>query len=65
VKLEINGISRDVAATTLAGVIDDLLGTSRGSAAVVDGAVIPRSLWATFPLCDGQHVELITAVQGG
>jgi len=64
-RLEINGASHEVAATTLAEVIDQQLGTSRGSAAVVDGAVIPRSQWTTFPLRDGQRVELITAVQGG
>ena len=64
-RLEINGAARDVSATTLAGVIEDVLGTSRGSAAVVDGAVIPRSQWETFGLRDGQRVELITAVQGG
>ena len=64
-RLEINGASHEVAATTLAEVIDQQLGTSRGSAAVVDGDVIPRSQWTTFPLRDGQRVELITAVQGG
>ena len=35
------------------------------SAAVVDGEVVPRSTWTSFRLRDGQHVELITAVQGG
>jgi sulfur carrier protein len=64
-RLEINGTERDVTATTLAGVIDDLLGNSRGSAAVVDGAVVPRSQWQTFDLREGQRLELITAVQGG
>jgi thiamine biosynthesis protein ThiS len=65
VRLEINGTDRDVTATTLAGVIDDVLGTRRGSAAVVDGTVVPRSLWASFALREGQRLELIMAVQGG
>jgi len=64
-RLEINGVDREVASTSLSGVVVDLLGNSRGSAVVVDGAVIPRSQWETFPLREGQRVELITAVQGG
>lgn len=64
-KLEINGNVRDVAAPTLAALIDETLGTSRGSAAIVDGTVVPRSQWQTFALSPGQRIELITAVQGG
>ncbi|NHN57331.1 sulfur carrier protein ThiS [Calidifontibacter sp. DB0510] len=36
-----------------------------GVALAVDGSVVPRSLWATTELADGQQVELVTAVQGG
>ena len=61
----INGTSKDVAAKTVAELIEAALGTSRGSAVVVDGVVVPRSQWPTFPLTDGQQIELITAVQGG
>ena len=65
-KLEVNGTVRSVPdALTLDLLIDIVLGTSRGSAAVVDGTVVPRSEWATLALRDGQLVELITAVQGG
>ena len=65
-KLEINGSSREVGdGLTLGALIDDELGSSRGSAAVVDGSVVPRSEWPALELRDGQHVELITAVQGG
>ena len=64
-RLEINGAQRDVSTATLAGVIAEVLGSSRGSAAIVDGAVVPRSQWQTFELRDGQRLELITAVQGG
>jgi len=45
--------------------MSDLTGSTRGSAAVVDGAVVPRREWPDFALQDGQVVELITAVQGG
>ena len=64
-RLEINGADRDVSAVTLAELIDEVFGTRRGSAAVVDGTVIPRSHWPTLALRDGQRIELITAVQGG
>lgn len=50
---------------TVAALIQELAGTTRGSAVVVDGAVVPRGTWQTFALRDGQEVELITAVQGG
>jgi sulfur carrier protein len=49
----------------VATLIEALAGTTRGSAVVVDGAVVPRGDWQTFALRDGQEVELITAVQGG
>jgi sulfur carrier protein len=50
---------------TLAALMTELTGSTRGSAAVVDGEVVPRGDWARFTLHDGQVVELITAVQGG
>jgi sulfur carrier protein len=62
----VNGRRQDVAEpATVATLIEALTGTTRGSAVVIDGAVIPRSDWPTFSLRDGQEVELITAVQGG
>ena len=38
---------------------------NRGSAAAVDGTVVPRGTWDTFVLSDGPSVEVLTAVQGG
>jgi sulfur carrier protein len=37
----------------------------RGVAAAVDGEVVPRGEWSTTRLSDGQHVEVLQAVQGG
>jgi sulfur carrier protein len=51
--------------TTLAALMTELTGSTRGSAAIVDGAVVPRQEWSEFQLREGQVVELITAVQGG
>jgi sulfur carrier protein len=38
---------------------------ARGVAVAVDGEVVPRGQWDGFALRDGQHVEVLQAVQGG
>ena len=39
---------------------------SRGGIAVaVDGEVVPRGEWGADRLAEGQHVEVLQAVQGG
>jgi sulfur carrier protein len=66
VTVELNGAPRELAAgTTLAVLMTHLAGSTRGTAAVVDGEVVPRSEWGGYRLRAGQTVELITAVQGG
>ena len=37
----------------------------RGVAVAVDGEVVPRGQWATTEVREGQHVEVLHAVQGG
>ncbi len=65
-KLTINGTPRIVAdEIRLDELLQELTGSLRGSAAAVDGAVIPRSEWTTYQLRGGQSVEVLTAVQGG
>jgi sulfur carrier protein len=51
--------------TTLLALLEARVGTTRGSAVVVDGAIVPRSDWPGYEVRAGQHLELITAVQGG
>ena len=64
--ITLNGKAHEVAdGTTVGELIITVTGTERGSAAVVDGEVVPRSVWSGTALHDGQSVELITAVQGG
>jgi sulfur carrier protein len=58
----VNGAAKNTSAATLADLLADL---PRGSAAAVDGEVVPRGEWAGFALADGQKVEILTAVQGG
>jgi sulfur carrier protein len=65
-RLTINGAARPVAdGMTLAALLQELTGAARGSAAAVDGEVIPRGEWTTYLLREGQSVEVLTAVQGG
>jgi sulfur carrier protein len=65
-KITINGEARELDETsTLAQLLDTELPSTLGVAAAIDGEVVPRAQWATFPLVDGQAVELLTAVQGG
>jgi sulfur carrier protein len=65
-QIQLNGRPHQLAdGTTVADLIASIAGSGRGSAAVVDGDVVPRSTWPASPLRDGQVVELITAVQGG
>lgn len=64
--VDVNGAAREVCAgTTLLSVIEACAGTTRGSAVVVDGAVVPRGDWPTYQVRDGQRIEVIRAVQGG
>lgn len=64
--IELNGNPHEVNdGATLAKLIESVQGSSRGSAIVVDGTVVPRSEWGTTELEPSQTIELITAVQGG
>jgi sulfur carrier protein len=65
-ELTINGKPRAVDdSVTLADLLADMFGASRGRAVAVDGEVVPRGDWTTFVLRDGHAVEILTAVQGG
>jgi sulfur carrier protein len=65
-RVTLNGAAQDLSGlTTIAALVENATGTSRGSAVVIDGVVVPRSQWQSYQLREGQHVELITAVQGG
>lgn len=62
----VNGAPWEVAEDiTVERLLIDAAGSTRGSAVVVDGEVVPRSSWPRQMLRDGQTIELITAVQGG
>ena len=65
-RLVVNGDQCDVPeGTTVLGLLRAHGARERGSAVAVDGAVVPRGEWASQQLTEGQHVELVHAVQGG
>jgi sulfur carrier protein len=55
-----DGVSLAEAIAALAAPLD-----GRGIAAAIDGEVVPRAHWNETTLADGQHVEVVQAVQGG
>jgi sulfur carrier protein len=64
--ITVNGRPRPLTAgSTLAELLADEFGSTRGSAVAVDGEVVPRAGWTRLRLRDGQAIELVTAVQGG
>jgi sulfur carrier protein len=66
VRITVNGTEREIReGLSVEALLIEATGSTRGSAVVVDGAVVPRGEWARQRLRDGQQIELITAVQGG
>lgn len=64
----LNGHAKELApGTSLAEAIDAMVAPldGRGVAAAVDGEVVPKARWKDTQLADGQHVEVVQAVQGG
>lgn len=65
--ITVNGADRDVAAgSTIADLVADVAGDSRGVAVAVDGVVLPRARWET-PVGElgATAVDILNAVQGG
>lgn len=66
VSISVNGEARDLASgTTLDAVVAQLTAAPTGVAAAVNETVVPRGRWPGTRLCDGDRVEILTAVQGG
>ncbi len=64
--LTVNGKAMQVpAGTTLHQLMVGIVAMGHGTAAAVDGIVAPRSRWENLELRAGQHVEILTATQGG
>jgi sulfur carrier protein len=66
-KLTLNGTERECQATVLLDLLREC-GVDvelPGIAVAVNGAVVPRASWHAHALHGGEHVEAITAMQGG
>jgi sulfur carrier protein len=51
--------------TTLRALVDALGSGTKGVAVAVNEAVVPRSMWSSHRLRDGDRVEVLIAAQGG
>jgi sulfur carrier protein len=65
VTVVVNGEPRELGKTTVAELVRELTDEERGVAVAVDGEVVPHAAWASTHVHDGQHVEVLRAVQGG
>ena len=66
VQVKLNGEPHELSdGATLAEAVAQVTALASGVAAAVNGDVVPRGSWAATPLCDGDQVEVVTAVQGG
>jgi sulfur carrier protein len=64
--VRVNGELRDVPpGTTLDTLVAGFSAAPSGVAAAVNETVVPRTRWPRTALCDGDRVEILTAVQGG
>jgi sulfur carrier protein len=64
--IKLNGAVHDLTpGTTIAEAIARLATSSDGIAVAHNGEVVRRSDWAATTLADGDHVEVVTAHQGG
>lgn len=64
-QIQINGVARNLSeAVTVSGLLTQL--AVRGRVAVeINGELVPRSLYATHVLADGDRVEIVQAIGGG
>jgi sulfur carrier protein len=64
--ISVNGERREVApGTALDTLVRSLTAAPRGVAAALNETVVPRAQWSATALCEGDRVEVLTAVQGG
>jgi sulfur carrier protein len=66
-RLRINGVEAEVAATTLAELLDlrGINPKARFLAVAVNGAVVRRAEWPAKPLSPGDDIEIVRPFSGG
>ena len=63
--IQVNGDTREVAARTIQGLVEELGFDIRKVAVELNLAIVPRSRHATTALADGDRVEMVQFVGGG
>ena len=63
--IQVNGEDRDVAATTLPALVEELGLDPRKVAIERNLEIVPKSLHATTALTDGDRIEIVQFVGGG
>lgn len=64
-KILVNGIAHEVAASTLAAALDELGYRGRVIATALNGGFIPATARSSTALSDGDKVEIVAPMQGG
>ena len=68
-KIVVNGAAREVSERlTVSELVRELAAGGaggRGVAVAVEAEVVPRSEWDGVELSEGQHIEVLGAIQGG
>jgi sulfur carrier protein len=65
--IRINGQSEPLIVATLAALLEEKAVDThqRGIAVAVNGAIVPRAVWADTKLRAGDNIEIVRARQGG
>jgi sulfur carrier protein len=63
----VNGSKESLTAATIAELLlaRELAPDARGIAIALNGRLVPRAVWTTTPLREGDQVEIVRAMQGG
>jgi sulfur carrier protein len=64
-RIQVNGEDRQVSATTVQGLVEELGFDIRKVAVERNLAIVPRSLHAETALAEGDRIELVQFVGGG
>lgn len=64
-RIQLNGEDREVAATTILGLVQELGLDVRKVAVERNLEIVPRSLHADTPVAEGDRIEVVQFVGGG
>lgn len=64
-RVQVNGDTRDVAAGTIMGLVEELSLDPRKVAVERNLEIVPRSLHGSTALAEGDRIELVVFVGGG